>query len=188
MLNHEGSHSEYFEELCALAAGGQISEPEFVQLQDHLLDCAHCQSAYADFTDLLHDKLPLVDPELMGSSGLASMFSKNSSYRERFLARARKQGIAVSQGSWRGALRNRLGVGLPGLGYAQLLAPAVALLLVTVGILAYSLRQSTSRYTALAGDMAALHKRLSQQASPVPSTLPSSREAAPRVAGCQADN
>jgi len=127
MLNHEGSHSEYFQELCALAAGGQISEPQFVELQDHLQDCAHCRSAYADFTDLLHNKLPLADPELTGSSGLASIFFKNSSYRERFLARARKEGIAVSQGSWRGALRNRLGVGLPGLAYARLLAPAMAM-------------------------------------------------------------
>ena len=83
MLNHE-----YFQELCALAAGGQISEPEFVELQDHLRDCAECRSAYADFTDLLHDKLPLADPELTGSSRLASIFSKSSSYRERFLARA----------------------------------------------------------------------------------------------------
>src|SRR5215471_16100348 len=58
MLNHE-----YFEELCALAAGGQISEPEFVELQDHMQDCARCQSAYADFIDLLHNKLPLVDLE-----------------------------------------------------------------------------------------------------------------------------
>src|SRR5215475_11065314 len=107
MLNHERSHSEYFEELCALAAGGQISEPEFVELQDHLQDCAQCRFAYADFTDLLHDKLPLADPELTGSSRLASIFSKHSSYRERFLVRARKEGIAVSQTSWPGSLRNR---------------------------------------------------------------------------------
>src|SRR5438445_990842 len=41
MLNH----SEYFEELCALAASGQISEPEFEELQDHMRDCARCRSA-----------------------------------------------------------------------------------------------------------------------------------------------
>jgi hypothetical protein len=168
MLNHEGSHSEYYQELCALAAGGQISEPEFVELRDHLQDCAQCRSAYADFTDLLHDKLPLADPELTGSSRLASIFSKNSSYRERFLARARKEGIAVSQASWRGALS-----------YAQLLAAAMAVLLVTVGVLGYRLRQSTNRYTALAADMASLNQRFSQHASPVPPTMPSSPETAP---------
>ena len=74
MLNHERSHPEYFEELCALAASGQISEGAFVELQDHLQQCADCRSAYADFIDLLHNKLPLVDPELMGSSKRAGFF------------------------------------------------------------------------------------------------------------------
>src|SRR5262245_47561605 len=116
MLNDEGSHSEYFEELCALAAGGQISEPEFVELQDHLRDCAQCRLAYADFTDLLHDKLPLADPELTGAPRPASIFSRQSSCRDRFLARARKEGIAVAQDSRFAAVRNRL----PALGYAWL--------------------------------------------------------------------
>ena len=31
MLNPEGSHPEHFRELCALAAGGLISETEFVR-------------------------------------------------------------------------------------------------------------------------------------------------------------
>jgi len=170
MMNHEGSHSEYFQELCALAAGGQISEPEFVELQDHLQDCSQCRSAYADFADLLHDKLPLADPELTGSSGLASIFSKKSSYRDRFLARARKEGIVISQGSWRSALRDTWGVRL-------LLAPAMALMLVTVGVLGYSLRQSNSRYTALVATMAGLKRQFSQQASPGPA--PTTPEAAP---------
>jgi hypothetical protein len=177
MLNHEGSHSEYFEELCALAAGGQISEPEFAELEEHLRDCAQCRSAYADFTDLLHHKLPLADRELSGSSRLASIFSKNSSYRERFVARARKEGIAISQSSWRGALRDRWGVRL-------LLTPAMAVLLVTVGVLVHSLRQSNSRSMALAADMASLRQQVSRQSSPGPSTMPLSPEpaAAPPIA------
>src|SRR5215471_10575488 len=67
MLNEEGPHLEYFDELCALAAGGQISESELVELQDHVERCAHCRSAYADFVDLLHHKLPLADPDVTGS-------------------------------------------------------------------------------------------------------------------------
>src|SRR5215831_10023770 len=92
MLNHD-----YVEELCALAASGQISEPEFVELQDHMRDCARCQSTYTDFIDLLHSKLPLVGWERMACSRLAGLFLKRSSYRERFLARARKQSVVVSQ-------------------------------------------------------------------------------------------
>jgi hypothetical protein len=157
MLNPEASHPNYFEELCALAASGQISEPEFVELQDHMRDCARCQSAYADFIDLLHNKLPLVGSERIACSRLAGFFLKRSSYRERFLARARKQGLVVSQ---------PLGIGLRRIGYAQIATVAMALLLVTVGFLGYGLRRSNTRYTTLAADMAAMSQRVSQQGSP----------------------
>jgi hypothetical protein len=164
MLNHEVSRPEYFAELCALAAGGQISEPEFVELQEHLQHCAHCRSTYADFKDLLHNKLPLADPELTGSSKRAGLFSSNSSYRERFLARARKQGLPVSPVPLRDSLRGKLGIWLlPGLGYAQLAGLAIALLLAMTGILGYSLRQSNARYRTLAANMASMSRQISQQ-------------------------
>ena len=99
MLNDERSHPEYFEELCALAASGQISETELVELRDHMQQCGHCRSVSADFIDLFHNKLPLMNPELMGSFKRSGFFSGESSYRERFLARARKEGIAVSRAS-----------------------------------------------------------------------------------------
>src|SRR5215831_5937323 len=157
MLNHEGSHPEYFGELCALAASGQISEPEFVDLQDHLQECEECRSTYADFIDLLHNKLPLVDPTLAGTSRVPRFFSENSSYRERFLARARKHGLAVSQESSRETLRDKLGIWLwPGLGYVQVATLVVTALLVIVAILGYSLRQSNARYRTLTADMAAM--------------------------------
>jgi hypothetical protein len=152
MVNHE-----YFEELCALAASGQISEPEFVELQDHMRDCARCQSAFADFIDLLHSKLPLVGSERIACSRLAGFLLKRSSYRERFLARARKQSLVVSQ---------PLRIGLWPIGYAQIATVAMALLLVTVGFLGYRLRWSNARYTTLGADMAAMSQRVSQQGSP----------------------
>ena len=108
MLNHESAHPEYFEELCALAASGQISEWEFVELQDHVQGCPDCRSRYEEFIDLLHNKLPLVDPELRGSSKVAGLFSENSSYRERFLTRARRQGLVISQGSLRNSFSSKL--------------------------------------------------------------------------------
>ena len=153
MLNPEGSHPEYFEELCALAASGQISEPEFVELQDHMRDCARCQSAYAGFIDLLHNKLPLVSSERMASSRLAGFFFMSSSCRERFLARARKQGLAVSQPS---------AIVLWPIGYAQVATLAMALLLVAAGGLSYGLRRSNARYATLAAEMAAMSKRASR--------------------------
>src|SRR5215467_13274921 len=138
MLNPEGPHPEYFEELCALAASGQISEPEFVELQDHMRDCTRCQSAHADFIDLLHSKLPLVGSERIACSRLAGFFHKRSSYRERFLARARKQSLVVSQ---------PLRIGLWTIGSAQIAMVAMAVLLVTVVFLGYRLRWSNARYT-----------------------------------------
>src|SRR5215472_12699926 len=152
MLNHE-----HFEELCALTASGQISESEFVELQDHMRDCARCQSAYADFIDLLHNKLPLVGSERIACSRLVGFFFKRSSYRERFLARARKQGPVVSQ---------PLGIGLRPIGYPQIATVAMALLLFTAGFLGYDLRRSNARYTTLAADMAAMSQRVSQHGSP----------------------
>src|SRR6516162_10099590 len=108
MLNHEPSPHQHFEQLCALAAGGQISDSEFVVLQDHLQQCAACRSAYSDFIDLLHDKLPLADPEAVGSSRRSGLIFGDSSYRERFLARARKEGLNISQKPSPNLSRNRL--------------------------------------------------------------------------------
>src|SRR5262245_48939130 len=152
MINHERSHPEYYEELCALAASGQISEPDLVELQDHLQQCEACQSAYVDFIDLLHHKLPLANPEVAGASKAPGFLSESSSYRDRFLARARKQGLGVSrpQGKRRGAIWSWLR-----LGYPQAATLAAVALLVTVGLIAYSLHLSNARYTKLASDKAA---------------------------------
>jgi len=139
-----------------LAASGQISEPEFVELQDHMRECARCRSAYADFIDLLHNKLPLVGSKRTLGSHLAGLFFVRSFYRERFLARARKEGLVVSRS---------LAIGLRPIGYTQIATMALALLLVTVGFLGYSLRRGNARYTRLTADMAAMSQRVSQQGS-----------------------
>ena len=62
------THTDYFEALCALAVRGQISEPAFLELQDHMQQCPDCQSVDVDFADLLHNKLLLADPELRASA------------------------------------------------------------------------------------------------------------------------
>ena len=134
MFNREGSHHEHFEELCALAASGQISEPDFVELRDHLQQCADCQSTYNEFIDLLHDKLPLAHPDVVGSSKRSGFVSTPSSYQERFLTRARKEGIAVSGEPLHGTAGRRWREWfLPRLRYTQLATLAVAVLLV-VGV------------------------------------------------------
>jgi TolA-binding protein len=187
MLNGEGSHPEYFEELCALAASGQISEPELIELKDHMQQCAHCRSVSADFIDLFHNKLPLMNPELMGSFKRIGLFSGESSYRERFLARARKEGLAVSDATSRDTLRTRLRIWLwPGLSYAQVATFTVAVLLVTVGLLAYKLHQINLRYTTLTSAKAGISAPFSPHGSPGPqessSASPSLDRASPLTA------
>jgi hypothetical protein len=161
MLNHENSHCAYFEELCALAAIGQISETEFVQLRNHLAQCAHCRSTCTDYTDIVHNKLPLAEPELISSSRLPPVFSENSSYRGRFLARARKEGIPVSQRPsfvtvWE---RWRANFWTP-TDYRAIATVAVAALLVVAGLLGYNLHETNVQYRRLATDQAALNKQL----------------------------
>jgi hypothetical protein len=163
-MKNERTHSEYFEELCALSAGGQISETELVELRDHMQHCARCRTAHADFVDILHDKMPLVDPGLNSPSTPAGFFSETSSYRERFLTRARKQGLAVSQAAEPAGRKRKFGIWpFPGFGYPQVAALAIASLLAIAGILGYSLRESDSRIRKLTADMAAMSRQIQQQ-------------------------
>src|SRR5262249_1558929 len=141
-------------------------EPEFVELQDHLQQCKECQSAYADFTDLLHNKLPLVDPELERFSKLPGFFSESTSYRARFLTRVRKEGILrsheVAPETVRTSRRNWFWPALP---YPRLATLALATLLVAVGVLGYRLLQTNARYRKLAEAHAALSKQLPEQSA-----------------------
>lgn len=56
--NHPGK--EWYEELCALAAIGELSSSEFDELRKHLADCADCRQVYADFRRLSAGELGLV--------------------------------------------------------------------------------------------------------------------------------
>src|SRR5690349_4795382 len=77
---------------------------------------------------------------------------------------------SVERAKTRGSFdRSAIREALPALGYTWLLAPAMSLLLVTMGVAVYSLRQSTGGYTALTADMAALNQVLSRQVGPGPS-------------------
>jgi hypothetical protein len=164
MSNHEGSHPEYYQELCALAASALISESELVELQDHLQQCEECRSTYAEFIDLLHSKLPLADPEVAGSAKLPGFFSETPSYRERFLARARKAGVPVSNQALQDGPSRKFGIwSWLGMGYAQVATVAVAVLLVAVGVLAYKLHQSDLRYLDLALERSSTNTQARQE-------------------------
>jgi hypothetical protein len=46
--NPESPTGGPYEELCVLAAIGEVNQAEFEDLQRHLADCAHCRALYAD--------------------------------------------------------------------------------------------------------------------------------------------
>ncbi len=56
--NHPGK--EWYEELCALAAIGELSSSEFEELRKHLAECADCRQVYVDFRRVSGGDLGLV--------------------------------------------------------------------------------------------------------------------------------
>src|SRR5258707_10468039 len=56
--NHPGK--EWYEELCALAAIGELSSSEFDELRKHLAECADCRQVYAAFRRVSAGELGLV--------------------------------------------------------------------------------------------------------------------------------
>jgi len=60
ILNPSNPNHEWFEELCALAAIGELGAAEFRDLQEHLAGCPHCRHVYADFCRISADDIGLV--------------------------------------------------------------------------------------------------------------------------------
>lgn len=95
MNSREFGH-ERFEELCALSALGQISGDEFRELQAHLQTCGTCRLRQADFTEILHEHLPLIAPTDSSMPGARNVAFHDASYKQRFIQRARKEGLVFS--------------------------------------------------------------------------------------------
>jgi hypothetical protein len=53
-------NDERFEQLCALAAIGEVSPAEFAELNEHLATCSNCQELYADFRRIASNELGAV--------------------------------------------------------------------------------------------------------------------------------
>jgi hypothetical protein len=86
------SSHEHYEELCALAATGQASEMELQDLRSHLEECPSCRAAAYDFSTI-------------SSQGLATLAANRlhnpipAGMTQRFLARARSEGVVISRGA-----------------------------------------------------------------------------------------
>src|SRR6266481_4719773 len=60
ILNPSNPNHDWFEELCALAAIGELAAAEFSDLQEHLAGCTHCRHLYADFCRISAHDIGLV--------------------------------------------------------------------------------------------------------------------------------
>jgi hypothetical protein len=83
MVSHE-----HFEELCAFATAGELCEDEWSELEEHLQACATCRNLARDFKDIC--LMLTVATESKGGSEIPDGMT------ERFIARARAQGIPLN--------------------------------------------------------------------------------------------
>ena len=88
MPNHE-----YFRELSALAAIGQLSAEEDRELSQHLFDCPSCREANSEYAHVVQHQLPQADPDRWRMKHLRPRTAPDADLRDRFLARARAEGV-----------------------------------------------------------------------------------------------
>jgi hypothetical protein len=120
---------EQYEELCALAASGQASADELNDLRSHLEGCPSCRSAAYDFTQI-------------SAQGLSQLAAKRlrceipSGMTQRFVARARSEGIEISR-------ENVVPLAKPGRGRTFASVCAVAPAIVLAAFLVIARRESS---------------------------------------------
>jgi hypothetical protein len=127
---------EHFEELCALVAGGLLEGAEFIDLQTHMKECSQCRTDYRELSTLVSRELP----ESQGTfrKTLAAIRTKPLPYsRQRFLRRARAEGVVFSRGV-ESPVRSRLWYFRP----VTLFTPVAALVVLAVSLSVYHFRET----------------------------------------------
>ena len=98
MSRDEQSVHQKFEQLCALAAIGEITDEESLQLQSHLEMCEECRASAWEFEQLVHEQLPVVAPPPSERLREKVRFLVSGrSYRKRFIRRAAEEGIGIAE-------------------------------------------------------------------------------------------
>lgn len=104
------SDHERYEELAALSVGGFLSDQERMELSEHTKVCPQCLKMQVEFGKLAHAGLPLTQGSIR--EFLQCLRTRTGDgMRERFLQRARREGVVFSPGVQQANLgpRNRLG-------------------------------------------------------------------------------
>ncbi|HLJ47161.1 MAG TPA: hypothetical protein VKU01_14190 [Bryobacteraceae bacterium] len=170
MLSSTPRDHEYFEQLCAMEAIGEITEAERSELQRHLIECHECRPVLADFKAIVKvgvpsalDKQSLMFKLKMGFDG--------QRIRRRFVAKAAREGIVLPELS---QPSNRP--------YQFALAGAALTLVVVAGAMVFQLRdrdaqlaQAQSATAALRSQVASLELKPAELKPAVPQTMPVER-------------
>jgi hypothetical protein len=117
----------HYEELAALAAGGQLSGQELTDFQRHSANCAECRDAIAEFEEIVHFGLPLVQSPFRRSINMITS-RPDPGARERFIRRALLEGVAFSREVRRPAISRRSG-------FTLAVATACVVVAVVAGVL-----------------------------------------------------
>jgi hypothetical protein len=121
---------ERYAELCALAAGGLLDGPALADFQQHLKQCAECRSDYQALSRLVVQDLQPAQDSFRQK--LASIRTKPLPYaRDRFLRRARAEGVVFSREIERSAQSRSWswGAALPAAAVATLVVLCIGLTL-----------------------------------------------------------
>ncbi len=138
---------ERFKELAALAAGGQLSGPEYAEFQSHIAVCTACRQDYSEYQEILYDQFPIVDLVDEVPVKSAGSWATAGAYERRFLARARAEGIHVpiEPTLGRGLWRKWRAAAIPRAAYAY---GIVLIICGFAGLLGYRLHESRVRELA----------------------------------------
>ena len=184
MSKRDEFNHDRFEELCALAALGQISAGEYVELRTHMIACEECRRNRQDYLEILHEHLPLVaEGEPAVSSSKVTLHE--SSYKQRFLQRTEDQNRSAATATRTGfATRSGAGSGrwYRPTGMARYALPVAAgLLVAALGLNGFQwyrggerLSSATATVSQLREEVSRLNLQISDQSlaslSPVPAT------------------
>ncbi len=134
--HHQTPEHEYYETLCALAAGGHLESTDFADFQAHIRECSQCRADYQGLSSLVTGELP--QAERTFRQKLAAMRAKPLAYsRQRFLRLARAEGVVFSH-EVESPVRSETWYFPP---FSRLAPVAGALVLFAVALTAYYLRQ-----------------------------------------------
>jgi len=139
MTNEHG----HYEQLCGLAATGQLSAEEEVTLRRHMEGCRDCLDAIVE--------LSVIGAELFTQSAVrCDRLSRPEGMRERFLARAEREGIVsprtVTRGFQFGVLQN--------FAFAVVMVMAAFLILHTYATIRPLVKETQSGQRNLSGNSA----------------------------------